>query len=40
MSSIENQPLEYIVAEQLVNKGLTISTAESCTGGLISATSS
>jgi nicotinamide-nucleotide amidase len=38
MSSIENQPLEYIVAEQLVNKGLTISTAESCTGGLISAT--
>jgi len=38
MSSIENQPLEYIVVEQLVNKGLTISTAESCTGGLISAT--
>ena len=30
--------IEMIVGELLVNKGLTISTAESCTGGLISAT--
>lgn len=30
--------IEKVVGELLVNKGMTISTAESCTGGLISAT--
>lgn len=30
--------LEDIVAEKLINKGLTIGTAESCTGGLLAGT--
>jgi PncC family amidohydrolase len=34
----DNQSIEDIVGALLVSKGLTISTAESCTGGLIAAT--
>ncbi|MDT8719426.1 competence/damage-inducible protein A [Clostridium sp. 19966] len=30
--------LEYVVAEMLVHKNITVATAESCTGGLIAAT--
>ncbi len=36
--NLNTQNLEDIVGALLVSKGLTISTAESCTGGLISAT--
>jgi len=32
----ENETLESVLAYQLIEKGLTISVAESCTGGLIS----
>lgn len=32
----EDKDLEEIVVEKLINKNLTISTAESCTGGLLS----
>ena len=32
----ENETLESVVASQLIKKGLTLSVAESCTGGLIS----
>jgi nicotinamide-nucleotide amidase len=31
----ENETLESVVASQLIKKGLTLSVAESCTGGLI-----
>ena len=34
--SLEDIPLEKIIADKLTQKGLTISTAESCTGGYIS----
>jgi len=33
---INNQKIEEIVAEKLINKGMTIAIAESCTGGYIS----
>jgi len=32
----ENETLESVLASQLIKKGLTLSVAESCTGGLIS----
>lgn len=32
---IKNERLEYIVAEMLIRNKLTISTAESCTGGMV-----
>jgi nicotinamide-nucleotide amidase len=32
---VEIQPLLQDVAEQLINKNITIATAESCTGGLL-----
>jgi len=33
---MENKSIEMLAAEQLLNKGVTISTAESCTAGLLS----
>ena len=33
--SIDGQPLEEVLGAMLVDRGLTIATAESCTGGLI-----
>lgn len=32
----DDQTLEYVLASQLIKKGLSLSVAESCTGGLIS----
>jgi nicotinamide-nucleotide amidase len=37
-AEVDERNLEDVVGELLVSKGLTISTAESCTGGLIAAT--
>ena len=34
----DNISIETVVSEMLIEKNLTISTAESCTGGLVSAT--
>ncbi len=34
----DNIPIETVVSQMLIEKNLTISTAESCTGGLVSAT--
>lgn len=31
----DNDSIEFIVAKLLCNKGLTVSTAESCTGGMV-----
>ena len=35
MSDIYNRPMEEIVVEELTRYGLTVATAESCTGGLL-----
>jgi len=35
--STEDEELEYVAAKMLIDNNITIATAESCTGGLISA---
>ena len=33
----ENNSLEYIVMKKVIKRGMTVATAESCTGGMVAA---